>query len=553
VVELVALRASAERTVHHTFRLTSRALMRDREPGLVRVLAVIDGDSPIVIREALDESTLADILKPLPAEVIAAIASRLIPAVLVAGSATQGALSAEDIRLDPSGRPVLTPRVSAPSRVGRALARHAAPESFSGSPPDGAAGLYGLGAVLYRLATGRDAFRGSKPGPRSAPPAPSTVYPGLPLWLDAAILTLLSSDPSERSRALPAFLEHAAEVGDLRDHVQSPVGKVKLSQRTETQRRGHFDRPPTAAVVVDSRDLSALDPESRSLLAGYAQLPITVLDELAESGLPVVVQHFGNRHNAGQHARELRALTGLPVLASASNAWRPWMLASVCGIAAVPPLAIGAGLLFTGFGAIAAVPLVVGGVAATLGLVATGRAAAQSRQYKRAEKSTVAVKDAMRHRGGTRLAATWSRLAGLRQQLGQMDLPATASADLRSTMKDIERRLEQIASVIGTADQTLQGADLDARRTQLGALEGTRTPRPERDRLARTVADLEDVARRRERLTAERTRIDAALDEFSGVLAQVAASDSELGDADEKLTTLLETARLVRSARAETE
>jgi hypothetical protein len=146
----------------------------------------------------------------------------------------------------------------------------------------------------------------------------------------------------------------------------------------------------------------------------------------------------------------------------------------------------------------------------------------------------------MQHRGGSRLEATWNRLAALRQQLGQIDLPDTASADLRSTLKDIERRLERIAGVIVTADQTLLGVDLEARRTQLSALEGARASRPERDRLARTVADLEDVASRRDRLLAERTRIDGA-------------DDSEAEDADKKLETLLNTARMVRAARAETE
>ncbi len=554
MVEVLVLRRGATAEARHRFIAAHRSLRQVREPGLVETHAVFDdGPTPLIVRDAVHEGTLAQVRGPLPPDLIAAIAGRLIPAVLAAGGSTAGALTEHDIALGLDGSPVLAPRAVPPTRVARALTKSVAPEAFRGGSPDGAAGLYGLGVVLYRLATGRSAFPGNTGGPQKSPVPPSAIYPGVPDWLDDGILKLLATDPSQRAGTLPDFLDRAGELGDLREHVGPAVGEVKTSRSTALVKRGHRDRAPVASVVVPPQELAALDPANRSVLAGWAGLPIAVVDELASAGLPVVIERLGNRSAAAERAGDLRSETGLPVVYSASTAWAPWMFAATAGAVATIPLALGAILVATGFGVLAIPPLILGAAASGAGLVAARRATQQSGLYRASERGADAAREAMLIRGDAVLDATWARLAKLRQQLGNADLPVTAASDLRSSLKDIEQRVDGIARVLATANQALAQVDLARARTRLAALNARTGDDPERDRLARTVADLEEVESRRDALLSERDRIDAALDEFAGVLGQLASGDAAVEEAGEKLEALNRTARLAQAARAETE
>jgi len=553
MVEIMVLREGVANEARHRFASVHRDLKRVREPGLVQIHAVFDDGPPTVVRAATEETSLGDIRGPLPPEVVGAIAGRLIPAVLAAGGATAGALNDLDVVLDSTGSPILAPRAVPPTRVARSLTRNVAPEAFQGRPPDGASGLYGLGAILYRLATGRSAFAGNKAGPQKLPVPPSTVYPGVPEWLDGAILTLLSSEPALRAGALPDFLDNAGEIGDLREHTAPLTGDVKISRSTALTRRGHLDRAPVASVVLPASALGDLDPAARSVIAGVSGLPITVVDELAAAGLPVVIEQLGNRSNAADRAAKLQAESGLPIVSSAATAWAPWMFAAAAGATSTVPLGLGAILVATGF-AVVGVPILAVGIAiAGTGAFAARRATQQSDLYRASERAAEAAREAMAQRGDAILDATWARLARLRQQLGRADLPETVSTDLRGSLKDIERRIEGISHVLDTANRALDQVDLDRARTRLAALDARTGDDPERDRLARTVADLEEVESRRVALLAERDRIDAALDEFAGVLGQLASGDAGVEEAGEQLEALNRTARLAQAAKAETE
>ena len=90
------------------------------------------------------------------------------------------------------------------------------PEQLSGERVDGRSDLFSLGAVLYRLLTGQDAFSApSVPAllarvARHQPPPPSTVVPGLPPEIDAVVARALAKDPRQRypdGAALAADLE----------------------------------------------------------------------------------------------------------------------------------------------------------------------------------------------------------------------------------------------------------------------------------------------------------------------------------------------------------
>jgi hypothetical protein len=79
-----------------------------------------------------------------------------------------------------------------------------APEQARGEPLDHRADLFALGAVLYRAATGRQAFAGSTLSAvltavmEHHPDPPATVNPSVPPRLSALILRLLAKAPADR-------------------------------------------------------------------------------------------------------------------------------------------------------------------------------------------------------------------------------------------------------------------------------------------------------------------------------------------------------------------
>ena len=79
-----------------------------------------------------------------------------------------------------------------------------APEQASGEALDARVDVYGLGAVLYELVTGRPPFAGGTvmsvlDRVMSEPPmAPSQISPGLEPWVEALVLRCLEKNPAER-------------------------------------------------------------------------------------------------------------------------------------------------------------------------------------------------------------------------------------------------------------------------------------------------------------------------------------------------------------------
>jgi serine/threonine protein kinase len=97
--------------------------------------------------------------------------------------------------------------------------RYMAPEQIQGEEADHRVDIYALGAVLYQTITGRSAFDGKsdyaiiRAQIEDMPPPPSTVVPGIPGWLDRAVLRALAKKPAERFQSVEEMRRFLATRG----------------------------------------------------------------------------------------------------------------------------------------------------------------------------------------------------------------------------------------------------------------------------------------------------------------------------------------------------
>src|SRR4051794_597153 len=81
---------------------------------------------------------------------------------------------------------------------------YAAPEQITGHPTDPRSDVYGLGGLLYFALTGRPPFERDsldetlRAHLSEAPPAPSSIRPGLPPEIDAVVVRALAKEPASR-------------------------------------------------------------------------------------------------------------------------------------------------------------------------------------------------------------------------------------------------------------------------------------------------------------------------------------------------------------------
>ena len=86
-----------------------------------------------------------------------------------------------------------------------------APEQIQNQPGDARSDLYSVGVLLYQLLTGKLPFDhktefGLRQAHLSEPPAaPRTIVPGLPEWLDQAVLRALAKNPASRYQNATEF------------------------------------------------------------------------------------------------------------------------------------------------------------------------------------------------------------------------------------------------------------------------------------------------------------------------------------------------------------
>src|SRR5437773_469431 len=103
------------------------------------------------------------------------------------------------------------------------------PEQALGRAPDGRSDLYGLGAMLYEMVTGRPPFLGDdvvaivSQHIHTSPVAPSWHNPEIPRALEALIMRLLAKVPEERPENAAAVRQALAAVSEAARAGQPPL------------------------------------------------------------------------------------------------------------------------------------------------------------------------------------------------------------------------------------------------------------------------------------------------------------------------------------------
>jgi serine/threonine-protein kinase len=271
VVAVKLIRTLPDREALERFRIEAKALAGLKHPNLVQVLTVaVDAPDPYFTMEFVEGGGLDRLLKsggPLPIDqairiieaaargVAAAHAAGIVHRDLKPGNvllAADGTPKVTDFGLakrydrnDPeltvSGALVGTPNYMAPEQAGRKNLAVAEP-----------ADVYGLGATLYHLLTGKAPFRGENQTEtienvlKKPPVAPRKLRPEIPADLEAVILKCLEKEPADRYQSALALADDLVRVREG----QKPVGPSGRVVRVWRQVRRNGLRVAIVAVVV---------------------------------------------------------------------------------------------------------------------------------------------------------------------------------------------------------------------------------------------------------------------------------------------------------------
>ncbi|HEV3343222.1 MAG TPA: protein kinase [Pirellulales bacterium] len=235
------------------FHREAEAVARLKHPNIVQVYDVGDSDGqPYFTMELLDGGSLAQELSgtPQPARQVAALVATLAEAV---HAAHQGGIVHRDLK--PAN--ILLTADGTPKVADFGLARHFEGEAVTmtgariGTPsymaPEQvvakagtigpAADIYGLGALLYEMLTGRPPFRGETAAETQRqvisdePVPPSRLSTKVPRDLETICLKCLSKEPKRRYASAAALADDLRRFGEGRPLLARPVGRAERTWR----------------------------------------------------------------------------------------------------------------------------------------------------------------------------------------------------------------------------------------------------------------------------------------------------------------------------------
>lgn len=444
-VEVLVLDADADPATLARFETTHALLATASHPALLttRWTGTTDTGASAAIRQWTTPLAL-----PTAATQAASVLRAIEPAVRVAGPALLSHTTPRDLRETQDGAPVVAPwGISVPGDTG-----FTAPEHLEGAPHSALSALYGLGASLYSGLTGTEPLPpGVRPG-EQAPALASSKRTDLPYNIVHALDALLATDPERRRSAVTA-LDVAAPPATA---VTGTVKTTANVRRDAPARNARVDvRPERAAalVTVPAKELANLSPSERSRVAGWAGVPVSVVQEAARAGTALVVDATATASSGRARLADLQndAPLGLEVLSAPSL------------LPLLPLLAVASLGVFVG-----GVALLIGAywlLLFTLLFFALGLAGSVYQVSRFATfRSVAALRSAYPQARATSsvLREAWAQSAAVRRRLSGLELPAAAESDLRDALTEIESHLTDAArldSALAKDDPARAGLD----------------------------------------------------------------------------------------------
>ncbi|KAF0244595.1 MAG: serine/threonine protein [Planctomycetota bacterium] len=221
--------------------------------------------------------------------------------------------------------------------------KYAAPEQVTHSVTkvDARADVYGLGATLYELATGRPPYEGGNAQELVAkvlyesPPAPRKVEPSVPADLDAVIRKATDRDPGRRYQSAALFSEDLDRLARGEPVIARPLGAFGLLVR---RARLH---PRTVSVVATLLVVSATLTTWLSVREARQRRAATYLAGAELRASKARLDYFRYHGPFEAYQRELiLAAKEAEAAAELDPAWAvPWSTAGACRLEAGEPVA----------------------------------------------------------------------------------------------------------------------------------------------------------------------------------------------------------------------
>jgi hypothetical protein len=219
-VKVLRPELSADDEYVDRFREEARTVARLTHPNIVSVFDTgSDKGDAYMVMEWVDGPTLAQVIRaeaPLPVERACRIGADIAAGLEYAHShgVTNRDVKSSNVLLSPTGHAKVTDfgiakvpeRSTVATLPGVVLGTPAylSPEQLTGRPADARSDIYGLGAVLYEMVTGRQPFVGDTPAEvagnalHNRPPRPSSLNPEVPASFEGILSKALARDPDDR-------------------------------------------------------------------------------------------------------------------------------------------------------------------------------------------------------------------------------------------------------------------------------------------------------------------------------------------------------------------